>query len=265
MHTEGNLGPVVPVCVIAVILQARLDSSRLPGKTMLPLGGKPLILRVMEALNTIPAHLRILACSEDSAASFAPLASEAGFELFAGPKDDVLARYCLAIEKFGAEHIIRATGDNPFVFADTAASINAEALALGADYAGYSGLPHGAGVESVSAAALLRAGTEARAPSEREHVCPYLYGHPENFLLHRPLAPLRWRGIGIGDRGSGIGGGATIRLTVDTKEDYERAQILYAALDKMENSGTLTGEERYHGAAIINAHKAVFPEAGGVT
>jgi spore coat polysaccharide biosynthesis protein SpsF len=205
----------------------------------------------MEALNTVPAHLRILACSEDSAATFAPLAAEAGFELFAGPKDDVLARYCLAIEKFGAKHIIRATGDNPFVFADAAAAINAEALALGADYAGYSGLPHGAGVESVSAAALLRAGKEAATPFEREHVCPFLYGHPENFLLHRPLAPLRWKN-------------PAIRLTVDTKEDYERAQALYAALDRQENSGTLSDEERYHGAAIINAYKAVFPEAGGV-
>jgi spore coat polysaccharide biosynthesis protein SpsF len=236
--------------VVAIILQARLDSSRLPGKTMLPLGGKPLILRVMEALNTVPAHLRILACSEDSAAAFAPLAAEAGFELFAGPKDDVLARYCLAVERFGVKHIIRATGDNPFVFADAAAAINAEALALGADYAGYSGLPHGAGVESVSAAALLRAGKEAATPFEREHVCPFLYGHPENFLLHRPLAPLRWQ--------------RAIRLTVDTQEDYERAQTLYAALDKSVNAGTLKNEERYRGTAIINTYKAVFPEAGGV-
>jgi spore coat polysaccharide biosynthesis protein SpsF len=160
--------------------------------------------------------------------------------------------------------VIRATGDNPFVFADAAAAINAESLALSADYAGYSGLPLGAGVESVSAAALLRAGTEATAPFEREHVCPYLYGHPENFLLHRPLAPLRWRGIGNRDRGSGIGGGSAIRLTVDTQEDYERAQTLYAALDRSVNAGTLSSEERYRGAAIINAYKAVFPEAGGV-
>jgi spore coat polysaccharide biosynthesis protein SpsF len=146
--------------------------------------------------------------------------------------------------------VIRATGDNPFVFADAAAAINAEALALGADYAGYSGLPLGAGVESVSAAALLRADTEATAPFEREHVCPYLYGHPENFLLHRPLAPLRWQ--------------RAIRLTVDTKEDYERARILYTALDKSVDAGTLSGEERYRGAAIINAYKTVFSEAGGV-
>jgi len=226
----------------AVILQARLDSSRLPEKSLLPLGGKPLVFRVMEALNRIPAGLRILACPEDSAGAFAPLAAEAGFELFSGPKEDVLGRYCLAVKRFGVKYVIRATADNPFVFTDAAAAINAEALALGAAYAGYSGLPLGAGTESVSAAALLLAGGEAAAPFEREHVCPYLYTRPESFLLHRPLAPLRWQG-------------PAIRLTVDTREDYERALALYAALDK-------PGEERYRGAAIIRTYKTLFPETG---
>ena len=174
---------------LAVVLQARVDSSRLPGKSLLPLGGRPLVFRVMEALNYIPANLRLLACPEDCADAFGPLASEAGFVLFTGPKDDVLWRYCLAIRRFKIDRVIRATGDNPFVFADAAAALNAEAMTLNADYAGYSGLPPGAGIESVDAAALLRAGTEAAAPFEREHVCPYLYGHPELFLLHRPLAP----------------------------------------------------------------------------
>jgi spore coat polysaccharide biosynthesis protein SpsF len=221
----------------AVILQARIDSSRLPGKSLLPLGGKPLIFRVMEALNRVPAQLRILACPEDAADAFAPLAAEAGFTLFIGPKDDVLARYCLALRNFGIHHALRATGDNPFVFADAAASISSEVMALGADYGGYSGLPLGAGVESVSANALFRAEAEASSPHEREHVCPYLYAHPELFRLHRPPAPPLWQG-------------ADIRLTVDTAEDYERAQSLFAALDTL-------GEERYHGETIIAAYRKI--------
>ena len=224
----------------AVILQARIDSSRLPGKSLLPLGGKPLILRVMEALNRVPAELRILACPEDAAVAFAPLAAEAGFTLFTGPKDDVLGRYCLTLRHFGIQYALRATGDNPFVFADAAAAINAEALSLGVDYAGYTGLPLGAGVESVSANALLRAETEAASLHDREHVCPYLYTHPELFRLHRPLAPLRWQG-------------ADIRLTVDTAQDYERAQALFAALDTL-------GEERYNGETII----ATYRKLGGI-
>jgi len=221
--------------VLGIVLQARLDSLRLPEKALLPLGGKPLILRVMEALNRVPSELRVLACDEDSVAAFKPLAAEADFALLAGPKDDVLERYCLALRSYGISHLIRATGDNPFVFADATATITAEALALGADYAGYSGLPYGAGVESVSAQALFRAEAEATATYDREHVCPYLYGNPKRFLLHRPLAPQRWQG-------------ADIRLSVDTEEDYERAQALYAALDRL-------GEERYRGEAIIRVYR----------
>jgi spore coat polysaccharide biosynthesis protein SpsF len=222
----------------AIVLQARLDSSRLPGKSLLPLGGKPLIVRVMEALNRVPVALRVLACPDDSVAAFAPLADETGFTLFVGPKDDVLGRYCRVLRHFGIQRAIRATGDNPFVFADAAAAINAEALAMGADYAGYGELPLGAGVESVSATALLRAELEATSPFDQEHVCPYLYNHPELFRLHRPPAPLHWQG-------------PTFRLTVDTAEDYERARLLYAELDRL-------GEERYQGMAIINAYRTAL-------
>ena len=220
-------------------LQARIDSSRLPEKSLLNLGGRPLILRVMEAFAYFPCDAKILACPEDSAAAFTPLADEAGFAVVTGPKDDVLERYCLVIRKYGAYRIIRATGDNPFVFADAAAALNAEALALGSDYAAYSGLPYGAGIESISGEALLRAGIEAKSAMEREHVCPYLYAHPELFLLHRPLAPHKWQG-------------PDFRITVDTLEDYERAQILYSELL------SLPPEKRSQGESIIAAYKRVF-------
>jgi len=223
----------------AIILQARLDSSRLPEKALLPINGKPLVLRVMESLNHIRADLRILACPEDSYASFAPLSATAGFQIHAGPKEDVLERYCQVIRRFSIDRVIRATGDNPFVFPDAANKINAEAVARNADYAGYFGLPYGAGVESVSADALLRAGSEAVSPYEREHVCPYLYNHPELFRLHRPLAPPLWQD------------NASIRLTVDTKEDYDRAIKLHAALKK---------HERYSGAGIIKRYAQVFAQ-----
>jgi spore coat polysaccharide biosynthesis protein SpsF len=222
-----------------LVVQARLDSSRLPDKSLLPLGGRPLVFRVMEALSRLPCTVKALACPEDCAASFAPLAAEAGYELLGGPREDVLARYALAIRRFGADRVIRATGDNPFVFADAAWALEQEAEALDAGYAGYSGLPYGAGTESVTAAALLRAEKEAAALPEREHVCPYLYGHPELFRLHRPLAPLCWQS-------------PDIRLTVDTREDYERAQILYRAL------WDLRPEDRNRGEAIIAVYKTVF-------
>jgi len=213
-----------------IILQARLDSTRLPGKAMLPLDGKPLVYRVMEALNHIPANIRIIACPEDAFSSFKPLAQEAGFHIFHGPKEDVLERYCQVVRQFSITRIIRATGDNPFVFTDAASFINSEAISLNADYAGYSGLPCGAGVESVSGSALLHAAEEAASSYEREHVCPYLYNHGEKFLLHRPLAPFHWQG-------------RDLRLTIDTQEDYEKAVQLY---DMLKNEPC-----RYDGAVIL--------------
>jgi len=221
----------------AVVLQARIDSSRLPGKALLPLGGKPVVLCVMEALSRVPSDVRILACTEDSYNDFLPLAEKAGFEIFSGSKDDVLDRYCKVIQKFQVDRVIRATGDNPFVFADAAFSVNNEAAALTADYAGYTGLPYGAGVESVSAEALLRAAKEAEHPYEREHVCPYLYNHPEIFKIHRPAAPVQWNC-------------PNIRLTIDTQEDYDRAKELYTALNKEPLF--------YNGDIIIKKYAEIF-------
>ncbi|MDR0597008.1 MAG: NTP transferase domain-containing protein [Treponema sp.] len=231
----------------ALILQGRLDSTRLPQKALLPLGEKPMILRAMEALGTVAADLHILACPEDCLEAFEPLAASAGFVLAVGPKEDVLGRYCVAIRRYQPEWVIRATADNPFVFADAASALLQEGRSLGADYSGYSSLPYGAGVEVVSSAALLRAGAEAVLEPEREHVCPYLYGHGELFLLHRPLAPRPWRR-------------PEIRLTVDTPEDYGRARLLYDALSRFPR------ETRFSGEGIISVYDGLFPpgnKAGG--
>ncbi|MDR0628121.1 MAG: NTP transferase domain-containing protein [Treponema sp.] len=227
----------------AVVLQARLDSTRLPGKALLPLGGKPLVLQVMEALKGIGADRYVLACPEDCAGAFGPWAEQAGFDLVAGSKEDVLNRYGVAVRRFGIDRLIRATGDNPFVFVDAANTLNQEALSREADYAGYSGLPYGAGVESVAAEALLRAERDASLPAEREHVCPYIYTHPELFRLHRPLAPLVWQG-------------PSLRISLDTPEDYRRAQVLFEAL-------AAYGAERFQGAAIIAVYRRSGPLLAG--
>jgi spore coat polysaccharide biosynthesis protein SpsF len=200
------------------------------------LRGEPMICRVMEALNRIPSGVRVLACPENCLGIFGPLAERAGFEIFGGPEDDVLGRYCGAIRRFGIDRVIRATGDNPFVFTDAARTLNAEAEKLDAAYAGYAGLPPGAGVESVKSEALFRAEREAEDGPAREHVCPYLYTHPELFTLHRPLAPLIWQG-------------PDMRLTVDTGEDFDRACLLYDALSRSAE------DRRYSGAEIKRVYR----------
>jgi len=221
--------------VTALILQGRLDSTRLPRKSLLPLDGEPLVYRVMEALSCVPCDIRVLACPEDCETQFRPLAEKAGFDICTGSKEDVLARYCTAIRRYSPDRVIRATADNPFVFVDAAEKIAAEAAALNAAYACYAGIPVGTGVEAVSAEALLRAEKEGRRQTEREHVCPYLYGHPELFRLHRPLALPEWQG-------------PEIRLTVDTPEDFRRAENIYRIL-----SEKTSGKDRYMGKEILKA------------
>ncbi|MDR0539139.1 MAG: NTP transferase domain-containing protein [Spirochaetaceae bacterium] len=231
----------------AVILQARLDSRRLAGKALLPLAGKPVVQRVMEALKAVHADEYVLACPEEpplfihgipgrstSEKEFASLAEACGFRLITGSKDDVLARYCSAIRAIGFDtkpdaRIIRATGDNPFVFADAANAINAEAAARNVDYAAYTGLPYGTGVESVAVRALLRSETEAKTAYEREHVCPYIYGHPELFTLYRPAAPAIWHK-------------PELRLTIDTQPDYEKALEYAGRLKRFWDEGMNGGE-----------------------
>ena len=220
----------------AIVLQARIDSTRLPGKALLNIEDKPILFHVMEALNHVKADDRILACSEDSLSAFEPIAAECGFKIFAGPKEDVLERYCQVIRKYSINRVIRATGDNPFVFADAAEAINSEAVSLNADYAGYLNLPYGAGVESVAASALLLAAKDANT-FEREHVCPYLYNNPEKFKVHRPEAPEQWRF-------------PDIRLTIDTQVDFERAKDLYNLLKNV--------PQRYNGDIIINKYLEIF-------
>jgi spore coat polysaccharide biosynthesis protein SpsF len=190
-----------------LFLQVRLDSSRLPGKALLPLAGKPMVSHAMEALKKVDADIHALVTDEGSRERLLPLAEDALFEVFVGSKLDVLRRYCDAARHYGVQTIIRATGDNPLVSRDLAEKLLEEHRKFDSDYSGYFGMPLGTGVEIIRAAALLRAERETREPYDREHVTPYLYRNPQEFYLHRPLADRQFR--------------SRFRVTVDTKEDYK--------------------------------------------
>lgn len=205
----------------AVVLQARMGSTRLPGKALLPLGDSTLIAQVMRRLSLVPADLRVLATDEASADRLGGEAARCGFDLLVGPAEDVLGRYCLAIRRYGIDLVVRATGDNPLVSHELARLLLKRRASARAgqrsDYSGYLGMPTGMGVELVAAAALLRAEAETRVARDREHVCPYLYEHPRLFVIDRPLSPPEYRM----PEGS---------VTVDTAVDYEAMVEAYAAL-----------------------------------
>ncbi len=210
----------------SIILQARLGSTRLPGKALLPLAGEPILVRVMQTLRTIPADAYVLACDEASFDSFLPLANANGFTCISGSASDVLERFCKVIRQTGTDLILRATGDNPFLFAGAAEAAlaryqelrrAAEAAGAGSpapDYFTWAGLPHGSGVEILKASALLQA---CEAPPfsayEHEHVGPALYAHRDQYRCVFEKAPDQWFY-------------PELRTTVDTAADYKRVQLM---------------------------------------
>jgi len=202
---------------VGVFLQVRLDSSRLPGKALLTLGGKSVVRLAMEALKAVPAEVYALVTDADSSGALKEDAAAAGFELFAGPKDDVLKRYARAIEHYQVDTVIRATGDNPLVSGECAAALLALYRSRAVDYSGFYGLPVGTGVECVRAEALLRADRSASGTYEREHVCPYLYNNPQEFDIYRPSAPPECYA-------------PELRVTLDTERDYRRLLTIFDSL-----------------------------------
>lgn len=206
-----------------VILQARMGSTRRPGKVIADLGGVPFVVRVVERL-AVARSVRLVVVATPSGERDRPLrrvveefaASRRGgpeIRTAEGPEDDVLERYALAAERYDIDPIVRATADNPFVDPDAVDGTIAR-LAEGFDYVSAPGYPSGGGVEAFTRAALERARREARSLAEREHVTPYFYRNPGIFRLGGFEAPPDRR--------------AAARLTVDTDEDLEMARRLYA-------------------------------------
>lgn len=212
----------------AVVVQMRLDSRRLPGKALLPIGDTTLAGMVMRRLRAIEVDEYILATDPDGARELSALAGECGFAVFVGPKDDVLARYAMVVQAHGLGRVVRATGDNPFVSAELARLAIQAADEGRADYVGLSGMPVGMGVEVVDARALLAAARLATSVFDREHVCPYIYGHPNVFVVLRPDCPASYH----------LPSG---RVTVDTIEDLERARAIVSDLGAEPDDAGLLG------------------------
>ncbi len=204
-----------------IFLQVRLSSSRLPGKALLKLEGQPVITHAMRALNRVKADVYGLLTSEESAPVLRIFAKQEKWELFSGPRDDVLARYVLAAREFAVTRIVRATGDNPLVSGHLANDTLDLAVETGSHYAGFTGIPIGTGVEVLEVDALEQAYAEAEDSHEREHVSPFLYRRPERFNIELRQAPEEICA-------------PNIRVTLDTKEDYHYLRLLYAALYRNE-------------------------------
>lgn len=234
-----------------VVVQSRLGSTRLPEKGLLPLGGKPVIAHVLDTMHLVPADAYYLATDEASFDRLAPVAASCGYECFAGPAEDVLERFCLLIEKTGADIIVRATGDNPFLFADAAIASLEVFLkkiqdANPCDYFTYTGLPHGSGIEVLSAASLLKARGLTKSPYDHEHVGPALYNHQDMWNCVFEPAPEKWNH-------------PELRTTIDTYGDYRRALRMFAFMK--ENGPVAFSSSEADCAFIADSRTAAIVEA----
>jgi spore coat polysaccharide biosynthesis protein SpsF len=208
--------------MILAVLQARMSSTRLPGKVMADLVGAPMITRQIERLSRSALIDRIvLATSTDP--SDDPLAAcvrALGLGAYRGSLDDVLGRFIGALGAFGpADHVVRLTGDCPLADPVVIDQTIALHLERGTDYASNTParrtFPKGLDVEVVRAPCLIRGGHAAKDPYEREHVTPYFYRHPEQF----PQVFLS-QAAQEGD----------VRWTVDGPDDLEFMRAVYGAL-----------------------------------
>jgi len=218
---------------IILIVQGRLGSTRLPKKALYPLGEKTVLHQVLKNLKSVDVKDYFLATDYNSEEFFAPIAKECGFKLFSGPENDVLERFCLLIKQENPDVVVRATGDNPFLFTDAANFSIKRFLELNAtskvDYFTLSGLPHGSGIEIFLGKSLLEAAEKTNLPYDHEHVGPALYNHPENFVSVFEPAPEKWNF-------------PKLRTTIDTFFDYKKAEKLYKILD-CENQPNINSEK----------------------
>lgn len=198
----------------AIVIQARMGSARLPGKSLAPIGGRSLLARVVERLlhqGELPVVLATTTLLEDDL--LCEEADRLGVTVVRGSADDVLGRYGFAASLLGAPAIIRATADNPAVDLDASLRTLDILLRSGADYVVDYGLPLGGTVEAMTTAALVRAAALATEPYDREHVTPFVRRDGRSRAIDA-LAPTALRR-------------PDLRFTVDTADDLDYMRRIY--------------------------------------
>ncbi len=198
--------------MVTALVQARLDSSRLPRKVLMDLGGRPILWHVLN--NTRKAFNDVLLVTPDK--ELVLHANSWGFKSFIGSEHDVLDRYYQAALLYEAEHIARITADNPLIRLETMHKVID--LYKHGDYDWVANcrlkttFPIGDDIEIFSFKALERAWNESRDPAEADCVTSYIYKHPELFKL----------GIVENDKDE-----SHLSWTVDTQEDLDRVRQIY--------------------------------------
>jgi len=210
--------------MIAAIIQARMGSTRLPGKSMMNLAGKPVIRHVVRRVSLARSidHVLVATTTDPGDDTLAACCNSAGIDVFRGSPDDVLRRYrdamaYLAANGVQADYIVRITGDCPLIDPAVIDRVVRAATKGQYDYASNTNpptYPDGLDVEVMRASVLETAHINARLPSEREHVTPYIRNN-EHFSKYNVRSPVDY---------------SSLRWTLDHEEDYRFFQSVYGHL-----------------------------------
>jgi spore coat polysaccharide biosynthesis protein SpsF len=209
---------------VAAIVQARMGSSRFPGKTLAPFAGTTVLQHMLTRLGRVAHRLTLVVATTDRAEDEAIVdaCAEAGVNVFRGSADDVLDRFTACINALPVRPglVLRICADRPLLCPVLVHELLDAYDELGRpDYLSNNlppSYPDGLDLELVRTDCLEQAHDESRDPYEREHVTPFVYGRPERFRLAGLVCP--------------FGNFSHVRLALDTHEDLERLTALHARL-----------------------------------
>lgn len=206
--------------MILAILQARYSSSRLPGKILKDICGKPMVFHEVDRLRRSGLIDKlVLATSIEASDDPVETACKAeGVTCFRGNLDDVLDRYYQCAKEYEPTHVVRVTGDCPLIDPAVVDSVIEKHINEGNDYTGNTNppsFPDGLDVEIMTFAALKDAWQEARLMSEREHVTLYIRNHADKYKFGNVACPEDL---------------SAHRWTVDEPEDFELVKAVYEGI-----------------------------------
>ena len=215
--------------MIAVV-QARMGSSRLPGKVLMAILGKPMLWHLVKRLEHVRGISSIIVATSDREQDnrIREFCLDHEFSFFCGNEDDVLDRFYQAAKNTDASEVIRITGDCPLVDSRTISELIEKfrsdqldfcGVATGAGVASEHGInryPDGLDAEIMKFEVLEQAWSEAQKPFEREHVTPFIWKRPDRFKIGTLYAH---------DRDY-----SNYRWTVDNREDFELIFWVYEQL-----------------------------------
>lgn len=194
---------------VTIVIQARSNSSRFPGKVFLDFLGMPLAILAAKRAGTRGHRVVLATSSEATDTALVNMASRNGIDTVRGSLNDVLGRFTLALDGCSNDAIVvRLTADNIVPDGDLIGEVIDDFISRGLDYImttdRASGLPYGCSVEVTRVGLIRRAAAEARSDFEREHVTPWIRAHYE---------------VGVFKRHASLSRGH-FRCTIDCLDDY---------------------------------------------